>query len=108
MNRRREGSGSRMPMSTNSSGNWRAASACLRADPDLFFPISSAGRAIIQITKAKAICARCPVRHQCLEFARANEPLYGIWGGTTLEERERVRRREQRTARASGRAAVAS
>lgn len=102
------GKRSGMPMSTNSPGNWRAASACLRADPELFFPISSTGRAIIQITKAKAICARCSVRRQCLEFARANEPLYGIWGGTTPEERERVRRREQRTARARVRATVAS
>lgn len=108
MNQRRRGSGSRMPTSFTSTGNWRAASACLRADPDLFFPISSAGRAIIQIAKAKEICARCPVRRQCLEFARAHEPLYGIWGGTTFEERERVRRREQRVARARVRTAAAS
>ena len=26
--------------------NWRASGACLHADPDLFFPISSAGRAL--------------------------------------------------------------
>jgi WhiB family redox-sensing transcriptional regulator len=96
-----------MPTDTGHSSNWRAAGACLRADPDLFFPISSAGRAIIQIAQAKAICARCPVRRQCLEFARAHEPVYGIWGGTTLEERERVRRREQRAARARVRAATA-
>ena len=108
MNLRKPGSGNRMPTSTNSPGDWRAASACLRADPDLFFPISSAGRAIIQIAKAKAICARCPVRRQCLDFARAHEPLYGIWGGTTLEERERVRRRELRTARTRVRTAAAS
>lgn len=88
-----------------SRGSWRAASACLRSDPDLFFPISSTGRAIVQIAKAKAVCAGCPVRRQCLEFARAHEPLYGIWGGTTLEERERVRRREQRAARTRVRAA---
>lgn len=101
MNRRLAGSGSRMATS-----NWRAASACLRADPDLFFPISTSGPAVIQIARAKAICARCPVRRQCLEFARTHEPGYGIWGGTTPEDRQRVRRREQRAARARVRAAA--
>jgi len=81
------------------AGNWRAASACLRADTDIFFPISTAGLGTIQVAEAKAICARCPVRRQCLEFAQANEPVYGIWGGTTHEERQRARRRERRAAR---------
>jgi WhiB family transcriptional regulator, redox-sensing transcriptional regulator len=89
-----------MPPDSEPAGNWRAAGACLRADPDLFFPISTAGRAVIQIAQAKAVCAHCPVRRQCLEFAQAHEPVYGIWGGTTFEERQRARRREQRAARA--------
>ena len=97
-------------MSTDiaTSDNWRTASACLRADPDLFFPISTAGRAVAQIDQAKAICARCLVRSQCLEFARAHGPVYGIWGGTTLEERQRFRRRERRSARSRIQAAAAS
>ena len=39
-----------------------------------------------------AICAACPVRRQCLDFA-LNNPLgqYGIWGGTTAYERRRMR-----------------
>jgi WhiB family transcriptional regulator, redox-sensing transcriptional regulator len=80
---------------------WRAAGACLNADPDLFFPISASGRSLPQITRAKAICANCPVRRECLEFAQANDPIYGIWGGTTPEERARTRRREQRARRAA-------
>lgn len=100
MIRWRAGSGSRMPANARPASDWRAASACLRTDPELFFPISTSGRAIIQIASAKVICARCPVRRQCLEFARAHEPVYGIWGGTTGEERERVRHRELRAARA--------
>ena len=95
-----------MPTDSGHAGNWRAAGACLHADPELFFPISTAGQAIIQIAQAKAVCARCPVRRQCLEFARAHEPCYGVWGGTTLEERERARRRERRTARARVREAA--
>jgi WhiB family redox-sensing transcriptional regulator len=47
---------------TGSAVNWRAAGACLSADPDLFFPISSTGPAERQIARAKMICARCRVR----------------------------------------------
>jgi len=93
-----------MTIQTQPTGNWRAAGACLHADPDLFFPISDQGRAAVQIAKAKAICASCPVRRPCLDFAMANEPAYGIWGGATLKERERVRQRERRAARSRSRA----
>jgi WhiB family redox-sensing transcriptional regulator len=74
---------------------WRSSGACLHADLDLFFPISSAGRALSQIAQAKAICASCPVIRECAEFAHANAPIQGIWGGTTAEERQNARRREQ-------------
>jgi WhiB family transcriptional regulator, redox-sensing transcriptional regulator len=79
--------------------DWRAAAACLRADPDLFFPISAKGKGLSQISRAKAICANCPVRRECLKFAKANEPVHGIWGGMTQEEREREGRRERRAVR---------
>jgi WhiB family transcriptional regulator, redox-sensing transcriptional regulator len=81
-----------MTIMTGHVPNWRASGACLHADPDLFFPISSAGRALSQIAEAKAICARCPVVRECLEFAQANAPIHGIWGGTTPEERQQARR----------------
>jgi len=93
-----------MTTATRPAANWRSAGACLNADPDLFFPISMTGRAMEQIAKAKSICAGCAVRARCLEFAQANDPIYGIWGGTTPEERQRVRRRERRAARARARA----
>jgi WhiB family transcriptional regulator, redox-sensing transcriptional regulator len=83
-----------MTIMTGRVANWRASGACLHADPDLFFPISSAGRALGQIAQAKAICARCPVIRECLEFAYANTPIQGIWGGTTPEERQQARRRD--------------
>jgi WhiB family transcriptional regulator, redox-sensing transcriptional regulator len=91
---------------TGRNADWRAASACLHADPDLFFPISATGPAIKQIAQAKEICAGCAVRGKCLEFARAQDSLQGIWGGTTPEERLRTRRREQRAARTRARTAA--
>jgi WhiB family redox-sensing transcriptional regulator len=67
--------------------NWRLAAACRSADPELFFPISASGRALEQVTEAKAICAGCPVRPECLEFALRTQQVHGIWGGMTEEER---------------------
>jgi WhiB family transcriptional regulator, redox-sensing transcriptional regulator len=83
---------------TEKTANWRAAGACLSADPDLFFPISSAGPAQRQIARAKMICAGCRVRRECLDFAVSHAQVYGIWGGTTPEDRQRERRRQRRAA----------
>jgi len=77
---------------TRGRADWRKAGACARADPDLFFPISSTGRALGQIAKAKAICAACPVRQPCLDFALEHDLAHGIWGGTTPAERQEQRR----------------
>jgi WhiB family transcriptional regulator, redox-sensing transcriptional regulator len=89
---------------TARAGNWRDAGACLHADPDLFFPVSVTGPSRREVAQAKAFCAQCPVRRQCLEFAQDNG-VYGIWGGTTMQERQRIRRRDQRAARARARGA---
>jgi len=93
---------------TGSATNWRSAAACLLADPDLFFPISSAGPAERQIARAKKICAGCPVRQECLEFALSHDQAYGIWGGTTPEDRQRDRRRKRRAATAAAKRTVAA
>lgn len=85
---------------TGSAMNWRSSAACLSADPDLFFPISSTGPAERQIARAKVICAGCPVRIQCLDFALTHDQTHGIWGGTTAEDRQRDRRRRRRRAAA--------
>ena len=92
---------------TGSATNWRSAGACRSADPDLFFPISSAGPAARQIARAKVICAGCGVRQECLDFALSHDQVYGIWGGTTPEDRQRARRRRRRAA-AAGRRRVAA
>jgi WhiB family redox-sensing transcriptional regulator len=66
---------------------WRSA------DPELFFPISASGPAREQAAQAKAICAICRVRRECLTFALRTGQLHGIWGGTTEDERAAARRR---------------
>jgi WhiB family transcriptional regulator, redox-sensing transcriptional regulator len=86
---------------TGNATNWRSSAACRSADPDLFFPLSRAGAADKQIARAKMICAGCQVRQECLEFALTQDQSYGIWGGTTPEDRQRARRRKRRAAAAA-------
>ena len=79
----------------------------LIADPDLFFPISQSGPASAQMARAKAICARCMVQDDCLRYALAADPVHGVWGGMSEEERRRLRRREQKArARAAERSSL--
>jgi hypothetical protein len=59
------------------------ATACQNAAPQLFFP--EPGEPDDQ---AKAICAVCPVRAECLAAALANGERYGVWGGVNMETRE--------------------
>ncbi|MGH3442005.1 MAG: WhiB family transcriptional regulator [Nitriliruptorales bacterium] len=40
--------------------------------------------------EAKATCASCVVRDECLEEALVNREEYGIWGGLTPGERLRL------------------
>jgi WhiB family redox-sensing transcriptional regulator len=80
---------------TDSRGGWWPRAACLTADPELFFPISSVGPSRRQVARAKAVCRRCQVRQACLRYALGAGPVLGIWGGTTEEERRLLRRRDR-------------
>jgi WhiB family transcriptional regulator, redox-sensing transcriptional regulator len=79
-------------------GGWREDAACRGEDSELFFPVGSTGPALPQIAAAKEVCAGCPVREACLEFAMSTGQGYGIWGGLTEDERRSLRRRRQRAA----------
>lgn len=68
---------------------WRAEASCHGADPDLWYP-----RRFDAATEqaAKAICATCPVRHQCLIEALEHNEGFGIWGGLSETDRRTLRR----------------
>ena len=68
--------------------NWRLLAACQSFDPELFFPVSSAGKSLEQVAEARAVCACCLVRRQCLAFALRTRQAHGIWGGLTAQERD--------------------
>ncbi|MBC2864756.1 WhiB family transcriptional regulator [Streptomyces mexicanus] len=73
--------------------NWRYRAACREEDPDLFFPIGSTGPALHQTERAKAVCRRCPVQEECLQWALETDQTSGVWGGTSETERRGLRRR---------------
>lgn len=77
--------------------DWRDCATCRDLDPDLFFPVGVTGVAVEQIEAAKSFCHTCPSQQQCLEFAITTNQEYGVWGGTTEDER-RVLRRQWRAA----------
>ena len=59
----------------------------------LFYPDPSDE---VTAESARQICAVCPVRDQCLQFALDSGEQYGIWGGRTPIERRSMHRRAQR------------
>jgi WhiB family redox-sensing transcriptional regulator len=73
-------------------GDWRDSAACRDTDPELFFPIGTTGPAVEQIESAKVVCYQCDAQSACLEFALATNQESGIWGGTSEEERRKLRK----------------
>jgi WhiB family transcriptional regulator, redox-sensing transcriptional regulator len=78
---------------------WQWRAACRGEDAALFFApnhFETKDEKDARERGAKSICAGCPVRVECLEYAiRTREP-HGIWGGLNeLERRLLLRHRER-------------
>ncbi len=67
---------------------WQEQAACFGIDPDVFFPISEE-----EAGPALAFCASCSLKELCLAWALKNGERYGVWGGTTEQQRRRIQRR---------------
>lgn len=67
--------------------DWRSQALCAQVDAEMFFldPGKSARDAI-------AICRRCPVQVECLDYALTNDMHFGVWGGTSERDRMDIRR----------------
>ena len=76
--------------------DWRHRALCRDEDPELFFPIGTAGPAERQIEQAKTVCRRCIVQTDCLEWAMETGQDAGVWGGTSEDERRALERRANR------------
>ena len=72
---------------------WQSKAACRGPQSSVFFPPSHFERKDekeAREARAKAICATCPVRRPCLDYAlRIREP-HGIWGGLNEVERKQL------------------
>ena len=72
---------------------WQQRGLCRASDSTVFFapahfehkPEREAREA-----KAKVICAGCPVRAQCLDWALAVREPHGVWGGYSESERKQI------------------
>ncbi len=76
---------------SDTARRWAARALCAGVDPEAFFPPGDDAA-----TEARAICAVCPVRGQCLAYAVTADEPFGIWGGLDPRQRHTVRRRLER------------
>lgn len=86
------GSGARAAVTDGPARGWWQDAACIEHSGVVdFFPARGESTAA-----AKAICARCPVRDDCLEYALQWDPLCGVWGGHSERERRQLKRARSR------------
>lgn len=76
--------------------SWRNHAECLYVYPDVFYPHKYDHSSC---REAKSICARCPVKTECLTAAFEIDEPFGIWGGLTPRERDAMRRADNRPRR---------
>ena len=82
---------------------WQYRAACRGADLTVFFP----GRGE-SAEPARQICAGCPLRQPCLDYALSHGITHGIWGGLAERDRRVLRTRQARAARQERDTAIAA
>jgi WhiB family redox-sensing transcriptional regulator len=74
------------------AANWRDDALCVRYVGQVdFFPARGES-----VQEAKAVCAACPVRAECLDYAMRSDIHCGVWGGLSELERRQLRRARKR------------
>jgi WhiB family transcriptional regulator, redox-sensing transcriptional regulator len=84
-----ENAPARLPKPLWDNWSWQESAACRDVNPDIFFSVDSERglRRRAHEVLAHSLCSTCPVRQQCREHAIAVGEPYGVWGGTTEDER---------------------
>ncbi len=80
---------------------WQNRAACRGEDASYFFAPGYFERRSEKLAReavAKAICARCPVREECLSVALQVRDPHGVWGGLNEMERRTLLRERARRA----------
>ena len=68
---------------------WMDQGRCAEVGNDEWFPEKGGST-----REAKAICAQCEVKAECLAYALETDQAHGIWGGLTVHQRRRLKRSE--------------
>ncbi|MBC8093887.1 MAG: WhiB family transcriptional regulator, partial [Pseudonocardia sp.] len=73
--------------------DFRLSALCAGADPEIWFPTAVPGTEVYdrEVGRAKAICAGCPVRARCLDWALATADDFGMLGGLDPSERRALK-----------------
>jgi WhiB family redox-sensing transcriptional regulator len=69
---------------------WMARGNCVHDNPSVFFPSDGVG-----VEVARRVCANCPVKEPCLEYALEQRIDHGVWGGCSERERRRILKRRR-------------
>ena len=77
-----------LPKPVGPPDSWQEGAACYGLDPEVFFPTTEEEAGL-----ALSYCGVCVVRDMCLSWAVQNGERYGVWGGTTEQQRRRLIRR---------------
>ena len=77
-----------MDLSDIKLNKWKMEGLCRGIDSDIFFPERGASTRL-----AKAVCRKCEVSEECLEYAVNNGEKFGIWGGLSERERRAIRKK---------------
>lgn len=87
---------------TTTNSRWDQRALC-KNKWDLFFPeVDDDGIEIGSTKEARQICAKCPVRSECLDDAIAGNMQYGIAGGLNYRERQSLKTSIYRHTRRQG------
>ncbi|WP_066954314.1 WhiB family transcriptional regulator [Streptomyces lushanensis] len=73
--------------STEYELSWQESALCAQTGPDFFFPAPGSST-----REAKRLCGACEGREACLQYALANDERFGVWGGLSEKERQKLRR----------------
>jgi WhiB family redox-sensing transcriptional regulator len=84
--------------------DWLANAACAGMDSRAFF--STGHHAVAQVNAAKRVCAACPVKAACRDYAIQAGEKFGVWGGMSQRELRLRRRRFTSRAKTTTRAAA--
>jgi WhiB family redox-sensing transcriptional regulator len=88
-------------MSIDWEMTWQYDAACRGEEAELFFAPNYFERKDEKESRenrAKAVCARCDVRAECLDYSLRSRESHGIWGGLNETERKALLRERDREA----------